>query len=105
LGSNGEVSGSFSLIFGKQRPLKTLEFFDGNFVKREIGDGRRSVQHGAQRLAKGIVPCSASLGAAAPRARVSVSDMVITLASIERGVTCIGSFKNSAPNFSPGPLQ
>jgi hypothetical protein len=38
-------------------------------------------------------------------ARVSVSDMVIKLASTERGVTCIGSFKNSAPNFSPGPLQ
>jgi len=38
-------------------------------------------------------------------ARASVSDMVIKLASTERGVTCIGSFKNSAPNFSPGPLQ
>ena len=23
----------------------------------------------------------------------------------ERGVTCIGSFKNAAPNFSSGPLQ
>jgi hypothetical protein len=28
-----------------------------------------------------------------------------TLASTERGVTCIGSFKNAAPNFSPGPPQ
>jgi hypothetical protein len=26
-------------------------------------------------------------------------------ASTERGVTCIGSFKNSASNFGPGPLQ
>jgi hypothetical protein len=69
------------------------------------GRWRRSVQRGAQRLAKGTMPCSASSPAAAPRARVSVSDMVITLASTERGVTCIGSFKNSAPNFSPGPLQ